>query len=128
MIEEGRKNITTEKLVAELYLAKFGYLASSASHSHKNCQAKGIQDDQMFSSVELKVEVLKKTKHYQGFAVNVVDLDRQRKTTLERKKIREFEEEAAYERLHWYSAKKKKKKCKDHGGPIADIKELNKLI
>ena len=24
--------------------------------------------------------------------------------------------------------KKKKKKCKDHGGPIADIKELNKLI
>ena len=35
MAEEERKNIPMESLVAECYLAKFGYLASiSASHSN----------------------------------------------------------------------------------------------
>ena len=63
--EEGRKNITTENLDTELYLAKFGYLASlSASHSNKDFKSKRIQDDQMFSSVELEVEVLKKTESF----------------------------------------------------------------
>ena len=63
-------------------------------------------------------------KHYQGLSTNGGDVDRQTKRTVWRKNIRELEKEAAYERLHWYCVKK----CKDHGGPITDIKDLNKLV
>ena len=40
------------------------------------------------------------------------------------KNIWEFEKEAASEQVNWYSVKK----CKDHGGPITNIKEFNKLV
>lgn len=63
MTDEGRKNIPTENLVTERYLAKFGYLASlSASRSNKNFKAKQIPDDLILSSVEIDVKVLKKTE------------------------------------------------------------------
>ena len=63
MTAEGRKSTTTENLVTERYLAESVYLASlSAPHSNKNFKTKRIHDDLMFSSVELEVEVLKKTE------------------------------------------------------------------
>ena len=63
MTDEARKNIPTENLVTERYLAKFGYLASlSASRSNKNFKAKQIPDDLILSSVEIDVKVLKKTE------------------------------------------------------------------
>ena len=53
---EERKNIPTENLATECYLAKFGYLTSiSASRSNKNFY------DLMFSSVESDVKVSRKT-------------------------------------------------------------------
>ena len=62
-LRKEEKSITTEKLVTELYLAKFDYLASLTSfHCYKNLKDKGIQDDQMLSSVELKFEILMKTE------------------------------------------------------------------
>ena len=39
-------------------------------------------------------------KYYQGFLISGGYVDRQTKTTVERKKIRELEKEAAYEGLH----------------------------
>ena len=47
---EERTNIPTENLLAERYLAKFGYLASiSASRSNKFLKAKRMRDDLMFT-------------------------------------------------------------------------------
>ena len=43
------------------------------------------------------------------------------KDNSEKKKIRELEKEAAYERLHSYSTKK----YQVHGGLVTDVKELN---
>ena len=58
---KGTEIIFRENLVTERYFAKFGYLASlSASHSNKSFKAIQIQDNLLFSSVELAVEVLKK--------------------------------------------------------------------
>ena len=63
MTAEGRKSTPTENLVTERHLAESVYLASlSAPHSNKNFKTKRIHDDLMFSSVELEVEVLKKTE------------------------------------------------------------------
>ena len=45
-----RKNIPTENLLAEIYLAKSGQLISqSAKHSNKFFKAKRIKDDLMFT-------------------------------------------------------------------------------
>ena len=118
---KGTEIISRENLLTERYFAKFGYLASlSASHSNKSFKAVQIQDDLLFSSVELAVEVLKKIESIiKDFSTNGGDVDRQTKRRVGRKNIRELEKEAAYERV---------KKCKDHGGPITDIKDLNKLV
>ena len=87
---EERKNIPTESLATERYLATFGYLASiSASRSNKNFKAKRIRDDLMFSSVESDVEASRKTesivKQQQSMGGN---LDIESEKTVEGKDIK----------------------------------------
>ena len=80
---EERKDIPTENLATECYLAKFGYLKSiSASRSNKNFKAKRIGDDLMFSSVESDVEVSRKTESIvkQLQSMEVTWTDNQKKT------------------------------------------------
>ena len=48
LTHKERKNIPTENMPAERYLAKFGYLASvSAAKSNRFFKAKRIRDDMM---------------------------------------------------------------------------------
>ena len=54
-----RKNLPTNNLNTERYLAKFGYLASqSAQHSNRFFKAKRIRDDLMFNQTDTVQESL----------------------------------------------------------------------
>ena len=62
MTDDERKNIPSENLVCERYLAKFGYLDSiSAARSNKYFKAKRIRDDLMLDALEKKEEDIEKS-------------------------------------------------------------------
>ena len=60
--ENERKNLPTENLETERYLAKFGYLASiSAARRNKNFKAKRIRDDLLFAKNPIQENEIKVT-------------------------------------------------------------------
>ena len=60
MTDDERKNIPSENLVCERYLAKFGYLDSiSVERSSKYFKAKRIRDNLMFDALEKKEDIEK---------------------------------------------------------------------
>ena len=121
---EKRKNIPTENLATVCYLAKFGYLAStSASRSNKNFKTKRIRDDLMFSSVEF--EVSRKTesivKQLQSMEVTWTENQKKhwKEKILKNLKNRQHMNDLIDILL---------KKCKEHGGPVTDMTDLNKCM
>ena len=71
---KGGKNIPTENLVTKRYISKFGYFVSfSASYTFFARVIRWIFEENW--------------QDYQGFAINVGDVDWQTKTKVERKKI-----------------------------------------
>ena len=105
----------------EHHLVIFDYLASlSASQSNKNFKAKQIQDDLMFSSKQSEIEVLKKIESIMVIikdlqSMEVISANKQ--TTMERKQ----------KHLMNNCIDILLKRCKVHDGPVADVKEQNKL-
>ena len=79
----------------------------------------------MFSSVELKVEVLKKTKSIikDLQLIELVWTDK-KKTTVKRKKSENLKKKQLMNSYIDILLKE----CKDHGGHITGIKEFNKLV
>ena len=124
LTSEERRNIPTENMEAERYLARFGHLASvSASRSNKFFKAKRIRDDMMFTST-------------------AADIQNATETTSRRviKKLNQMEVDwTAKQRAEWKSkieagAIKKARsleyrdillrKCKEHNGPFVTAKEV----
>ena len=59
--EDQRKNLPTENLVFERYLASFGHIAASfAAHCNKKFKAKRIRDDRMFRMKMSKTKLSRK--------------------------------------------------------------------
>ena len=64
MSADKLKNLPTENLAAERYLAKFGYLTSiSAVTRNKKFKEKRIRDDLMFTKDEAKDDILVSTNN-----------------------------------------------------------------
>ena len=123
---EERANIPTENLVAEPYLAKFGYLASiSASRSNKFFKAKRTRDDLMFT-VGGEGETTKAATNHIIKALEHLEVewtDEQKKKWKEKisKNIKKKAHQEIYKDILLM-------KCKDHGGPITSVDELNLLL
>ena len=123
---EERKNIPTENLATERYLAKFGYLASiSASRSNKNFEAKRVHNDLMFSSVESDIEVSRKTESIvkQLQSMEVTWTENQKKQWKEKISKNLQNKQLINDLIDILL-----KKYKEHGGPVTDMTDLNKLM
>ena len=127
MTSDERKNLPSENLVCERYLAKFGYLASiSAARSNKFFKAQRIRDDLMFNVTEKNEEDVKKScfKIIKSLQEMEVEWTKSQKE-VSKKRVQE-------------SLKKKQHKndyadvilqrCKQHNGPITNTKELKDFV
>ena len=124
---EERENIPTENMEAERYLAKFGYLASiSAVRSNKFFKAQRIRDDLMFNASMSSEEDVDKSARRIRKALNEMELSWTKEQKLAwnnkvemamKKKARTLEYKDVILR-----------KCKDHGGPFVNIRELKEFI
>ena len=117
---EEQSNLPTESLEAERYLAKFGALASiSARHSNRFFKAKHIRDDLTLNSehhadnhqIQKPLQPLTKWS---------------RSGMLIKRLCRKLGS-----KIHWPKASEFVavilKKCKEHGGPVTDIREMNQI-
>lgn len=121
---EQRKNLPTNNLNAERYLAKFGYLAAqSAQHSNRLFKAKRIKDDLMLMGKDTDVErsTIAVLKHLDTMEIiwctNQKEKKKQRLKDNLKKKMRanNFVDQLLV-------------KCKEHNGPITTIDELKDLV
>ena len=125
---QERKNLPTENLSAERYLAKFGYLVSvSASKSNKFFKAKRIQDDMMFN-VNLTVgeeEVTKLTKR-----VTKILKEMELQWTASQKHVWKTKvKEAMNKKVRNLEYKDLLlRKCKQHGGPFVNLSEVRDFV
>ena len=125
---EERKNLPTENLQAERYLTKFGILASeSARHFNRFFKAKRIRDDLMLDDKNERETHLASVS-----ARKVYKLMDQMETewTIQQKAIYN-------QRIQDSLTKSKRvnefvdfilKKCKEHGGPITIVVELENFL
>ena len=126
LTEEERENIPTENMVSERYLAKFGYLASiSAARSNKFFKAKRIRDDLMFAETSNEINVdrcySKVTKVLNEMEVSWTKGQKE----LWKTKVQEC---AAKKKRSMQYKSLLLKKCKMHGGPFTDLKELKEYV
>lgn len=120
---EVQKNLPTENLVTERYLAHFGALASqSAKHSNRLFKAKRIRDDLTLFTEE--------DPQYDNKKAYYKILDEMERSWTEKQK------QALKLKIQDSMLKKQRandfidvilKKCKEHGGPVTSISELNQL-
>lgn len=123
---EQRKNLPTNNLCCERYLAKFGYLASqSASHSNKLFKGKRIKDDLMLLQESEETRVANSMRSVMK-RLDEMELSWSGKQKGKKK-----------ERLMENLRKKMRgkdfvdlllKKCKEHNGPVTSIEELQNLV
>ena len=124
MTSDKREKIPMENQVAE-HLVKFGYLASiSAARSNKNSEAKRIGDDLMFSTEDNDGKVLKSTnkiiKSLKDMELKWTDEQCQILKETVASNLRKRAGDNYREILL--------QKCKEHKGPIVNVKELKMLV
>lgn len=125
LTEEERENLPTENLCAERYLAKFGALASdSAKHSNKFFKAKRIKDDLcLIVSNECEYIHKKNRKLYQ-----MLDIMEQNWTHMQKELFKGKLKESFKRKNRDSFSDAVLNKCKEHGGPITCLEDLNKLL
>jgi hypothetical protein len=118
-------NLPTNNLVAERYLAKFGYLASlSAKRSNRFYKAIRIRDDMLFWSSQtcdgLNKEDLQAMKRLDKMESNWgIKQNDVKRIRLSRSKDRKLQDNTLFDDVL--------KKCKEHGCPVTNAKEVEKL-
>jgi len=117
---EEQSNLPTENLEAERYLATFGALASmSARDCNRFFKAKRIRDDLTLNS-EHHADNPPDTKTFAALTkwsrsgMLIRRFCRKLGSKIHRPKVRDIADVIL-------------KKCKEHGGPVTDIRELNRM-
>lgn len=128
LTESERKNIPTENLACERYLARFGSLAAvSAARSNKFFKATRIRDDLMFEKHIVKdEEVINKESKKIIEELKKMELDW---TDSQKQRLKEKYRNSAQKNVRMTQYMDiLVKKCKDHGGPLITIKEIQDLV
>ena len=121
---EEQSNIPTENLEAERYLAKFGALASmSARHSNRFFKAKRNRDDLTLNS-EHHADNPPDTIIFASLDIMEQEWNADQKAL---QKARLQDSLAKGQRASEF-VDVILKKCKEYGGPVTNIKELNQMI
>ena len=123
--EDQQKNLPTNNLNTERYLAKFGYLAAlSAQHSNRFFKAKRIKDDLMLTEtyvdeVERSTIGILKQLDFMEITWDEKQKEKKKQRLRENIKKRVGAKDIVDQLLV---------KCKQHEGPLTSVHELRALV